>query len=171
MTPEQEIALLANVKSITDHMTMVDEVFKQARLGRNMELVFVCSMSGLFYPADYAKEWGRGYGDGLGPDVCSESLQSDYHIAPPEPDRYTKSLEQIMHPLRSSRAQMDALLVDVESIGGNRAVLEVDDPNMDLRAPILRAKQMKNPQSKIARLDGMALSEAKWFIQKEGGWR
>jgi len=171
MTEEQEIALLANVKYLTDHMKMVDQVFAAARMGVDMVLVFECSESGLFYPADYGRNWGRPWGDGLGPDVCSESLQSSYDIAPPEPDRNTRSLEQIMHPLRSSKAQMDAHLVEASLAAAGKAVYAHEDETMTLRGPMLRAKQLENPASKISRLQGKSLTEATWMIKKEGGYR
>jgi hypothetical protein len=171
MNKEQEEKLLADVKAITDHMTMVDEVFAKAKLGLNMVLVFECGASGLYFPSDYVRNWGKPYGDGLGPDVCSETLQSDYDIAPPEPDRNVRSLDQIMHPLRVSRAQMDAHLVVADAAASNMAILDHKDEGLVSRAPILREKQMNNPISKIARLQGLSLAEAVWKVKKEGIFR
>lgn len=170
MDQATEQALLDNVKAITDHMTMVDKVFAASRLGVEMVLVFECGESGLFYPADYVKKWGKPYGDGLGPDVCSESLQSSYDIAPPEPDRNTRSIEQIMHPLRASRAQMDAHLVEASAAAANMAILDHEDEGMQKRGPLLRAKQMINPLSKISKYQGLSLTEVAWQIKKTGGF-
>lgn len=171
MNKETEEALLANVKAITDRLDMVDKIFAAARMGVEMELVFMCGESGLYYPADYVKNWGRVWGDGLGPDVCSESLQSQYDIDPPEVTRGIRDLNQIMHPLRSSRAQMDAHLVDVRALEGHMAVPAHVDWDMSLRAPILRAKQLKNPAGRLARLNGKSVVEAMYAQNNQGGWR
>lgn len=171
MSPEQEQALLDNVKSITDRLNMVDQVFAAARLGVDMVLVFECGDSGLFFPADYVRNWGRDWGDGLGPVVCSETLQTDYYTAPPEPDRNTRSLDQIMHPLYHSRAPIDAHLVERGMAEANMAIPMKDDENIVKRAPILYQKQLKNPLSKISRFQGMSLTQATWAIKKEGGFR
>lgn len=171
MSPEQEEALLANVKAITDHMTMVDKVFSAARLGVEMLLVFECGESGLFYPSDYAKNWGRPWGDGLGPDVCSESLQTNYYIAPPEPDRNTQSITQIMHPLQSSKAQMDAHLVEAGAAALNMAIYDHEDFGLHKRAEIIYTKQLRNPLSKIAQFKNMSVSQVLWAVKKEGAYR
>lgn len=170
MNEQQEYELLANVKSITDHMKYVDEVFAAARLGKEMALVFQCSESGLYYPADYARNWGKDWGDGLGPDVCSETLQSQYDIDPPEVTREIRDLNQIMHPVRVSRAQMDAHLVDVRVVEGLMAIPEKADYGLVRRAPILRSKQMKNPRGRLARLDGLSVVEAVFNQAKKGGY-
>jgi len=166
MNEQQEAALLADVKSLTDHMNLVDKVFAKARLGINMILVFQCGESGLYYPSDYVRNWGRPWGDGLGPDVCSESLQSQYDIDPPEVTREVRDLNQIMHPLKSSRAQMDAHLVEVSAAMDNMAIPEHEDYNMLRRAPILREKQLKNPSGRLARLNGLSVVEA--VFQQQG---
>lgn len=171
MTEEQEIALLRNVKAITDHMAYVDEVFKAARIGLDMVLVFQCNASGLYFPADYVSNWGMPWGDGLGPDVCSETLQSNYHVAPPEITRDVANLEQIMHPLYVCRAQVDAHLVVRSEADANMAIPDHEDYKMRVRAPILRAKQLLNPAGRLARIKDMSVMEANFFIKKQGGWR
>lgn len=168
MSIEQEEALLANVKSITDRLDMVDRVFKAARMGEEMILVFQCNESGLFFPADYVRKWGTDYGLFLGPDVCSETLQSQYDVAPPLPDRYITSIDQLMHPLRVSRSQVDALLVDAQFASENMAILDVADPLMLERAPILLQKQRANPLSKLHVVAGLSPTEAMYKIGKKG---
>jgi len=153
---EAEEALLANVKSITDRLDMVDEVFKQLRVGRNMVLVFQCGHSGLYLPGDYVKNWGKLYGIGLGPSPVSESLQSEYDVAPPALTPEIQTLEQIMHPLRSSCAQMDTALVEAGAFRSNSAVLVLGDEKMKRRAPILYAKQVANPRGRLG------LTRAAW---------
>ena len=149
MTEEAERALVEAVKAITDRLNIVDEVFRQARLGVDMRLVFMCGASGLYYPQDYAKEWGRLYGIGLGPDVCSESLQSLYEVAPPAITPEIRRIEQIMHPVAVCKAQMDAVLVDARALEGRTAVLDSEDRQMEARATIVRNKQLANPRGRL----------------------
>lgn len=149
MTKEEEEALLANVKSLTDHKTMVDEVFKQMRVGRNMILVFQCGHSGLYLPGDYVKNWGRAYGVGLGPNPVSEVLDTDYHTDPPAITPEIQSIEQIMHPIGNSLAQVDYMLVEETAAADSMAVLAAADPYMRRRAAIVRGKQMVNPRSRL----------------------
>lgn len=150
LTEQKEIELLENVKSLTDHMHLVDEVFKQMRVGRNMVLAFQCGHSGLYLPGDYVKNWGRGYGIGLGPNPVSEVLDSDYHTKPAPISDDMDSIDQIMHPVGNSFAQVDYMLVEEEALLLNSAILAKDDGGMRKRIPILRKNQMKNPLSKIA---------------------
>ncbi len=149
MTEQKEMELLANVKSITDHLTIVDEILKANRMGRNMVMAFQCGESGLYYPANYIKDWGKKFGIGLGPHPVSESLQSEYDVAPPAITPETLDLAQIMHPIRSSCAQMDLDLVDASVFASESAVLVAEDPNMRKRAPILYAKQVANPRGRL----------------------
>jgi len=146
---EAEEALLANVKSITDRLDLVDEVFKQLRVGRNMVLVFQCGHSGLYLPGDYVKNWGRGYGIGLGPHPVSEVLDTDYHTDPPAITPEIQSIEQIMHPVGNSMAQVDYMLVEESVAKANMAVLASADPHMRARAGIVRRKQLDNPKSRL----------------------
>lgn len=149
MNPEQEQQLLANVKSLTDHMTMVDEVFRQLKVGREMVLAFQCGHSGLYLPGDYVKEWGRDYGIGLGPHPVSEVLDSDYHTPPAKITHDIEEWEQIMHPVGNTFAQVDYMLVEVSALEENSAILVKDDLKMKRRAAILRGKQMVNKKSKL----------------------
>ena len=149
MNKEAEEALLANVKSLTDRMDMVDQVFKQLRVGRNMVLVFQCGHSGLYLPGDYVKNWGRGYGIGLGPHPVSEVLDTDYHTDPPAITPEIQSIEQIMHPVGNSMAQVDYMLVDEAVARENMAVLAAEDPHMKRRAAIVRGKQLVNAKSRL----------------------
>lgn len=106
---------------------------------------FRCSHSGLLYPADYVKEWGRKYGIGLGPVPISEALDSQYHIDPPKNFRH---VHDNTHPVGVCRAQMDYIEVDnpkPEQI----AIIDADDPGMVERMKIIREKQKKNPKSKF----------------------
>lgn len=170
MTELQEMELVANVKAITDRLDKVDAVFKAAKLGVDMILVFQCNESGLYYPADYVRNWGMPWGDGLGPDVCSESLQSEYDVPPPEISRDIVSLDQIMHPVKVSKAQVDAHLVERSIAEANMAVFEHEDFRMRLRAPILRTKQMNNPKGRLGKLRGLSTVEAAWATKKAGGF-
>jgi len=141
--------LVANVKSITDRLDLVDQVLKANRLGRDTVMAFRCGESGLLYPGNYVKDWGKQYGIGLGPHPVSESLQSEYEVAPPAITPEIQSIEQIMHPLRSSGAQMDMVLVDASEFSESAAVLAKDDARMRLRVPILISKQLNNSRGRI----------------------
>jgi len=161
MTEEQEQQLLANVKSLTDRLTIVDEILAAAKLGEEMVMVFQCGESGLYYPGDYVRNWGKLYGIGLGPHPVSESLQSEYDIDPPEITREIRSLSQIMHPMRVSCAQMDMDLVAKEIFDDSYAILAIDDPYYTERAAILRAKQLINPAGRLH------IAEAAWNKKRE----
>jgi len=152
VSPEKEAELLANVKSFTDHMTYVDAVFKAARLGKDMVLTFQCGESGLYFEGDYLRNWGRRYGIGLGPSPVSETLQSDYDVDPPEISPLMRAVTEVMHPLRVSGSQVDALLVAKKDFEGACAVVAKDDPYLKARLPILWAKQMKNGNSRLKQM-------------------
>jgi len=141
-------ALEEDLKAVTDHLTSLDKIFAKAKLGIDMELVFQCGESGLYYPQDYIKQWGRLYGIGLGPHPVSESLQSEYEVAPPD-IRGLKSIHQIMHPMRVSCAQMDMMEVASSAVKENSAVLDMDDRDYEIRAQILRNKQLDNPLGRV----------------------
>lgn len=138
------------VLSVTSRLDAVDKVLKARGLGVDMVMAFRCGASGLFYPADYVKEWGRSYGVGLGPDVCSESLQTDYETAPPDITNKIRSIEQIMHPVYNCKAQMDWDLVERKEYEANLAIMANDDDDMYERGPILRDKQLKNKRGQLA---------------------
>lgn len=142
-------ALEENVRSVSDSNRIIDEILKANRMGRNMVMAFQCGESGLYYPPDYIKEWGKLYGIGLGPHPVSESLQSEYEVAPPAITPETQSLLQIMHPVRSSCAQMDLDLVDASVFADKAAVLVHEDPLMRRRVPILYSKQVANPRGRL----------------------
>lgn len=149
MTEQQEQELLANVKSLTDHMHLVDDVFKQLRVGRKMVLAFQCGHSGLYLPGDYVKDWGRGYGIGLGPNPVSEVLDTDYHTKPPAITEDIESFDQITHPVGNSLAQVDYMLVDENEFLLNSAIIAKNDGGMRKRMAIVREKQLVNPKSKL----------------------
>lgn len=156
MEKSTEQQLIENVKSLTDRMGLVDEIFRQLRVGRNMVLAFQCGHTGLFYPGDYLKEWGRKYGIGLGPTPVSEALDTDYNTPPPEITRDTRSLDSIMHPVGPCMTQLDAHLVEAGAFAAGKAILHSEDPYYDRRIVIIRAKQMVNPASKLP------IMAAKW---------
>jgi len=148
-TEAQEQDLLANVKAITDRMAIVDRIIADNRLGVETVMVFRCGESGLLYPGDYIKEWGRLYGIGLGPHPVSESLQSEYEVDPPRITPGIEDIKQIMHPLRVSGVQMDLDLVSKEEAEANAPVIALLDKAMRVRAGILYAKQLANPRGRL----------------------
>lgn len=149
MTPEQEQELVENVKSITDRLDQVDKILAANKMGVDLVLAFRCGHSGLYFPGDYVKMWGVLYGIGLGPDPVTECLDSDYATDPPPITRDLRTATQIMHPLRHIRVQVDSDTVPRAVFDANRAILMMEDWNLDRRAPILRANQLKNPRSKL----------------------
>lgn len=149
LTEIQEQELIANVKAVTDRMAVVDRIIKDNRLGVETVMVFRCGESGLLYPGDYIRQWGRLYGIGLGPHPVSESLQSEYEVDPPRITPSIESIEQIMHPLRVSGVQMDLDLVSKEEALLAVPVIAIEDRNMKLRARILYAKQLNNPRGRL----------------------
>jgi len=157
-------ALEENLKSVTDHTKLVDDVFKAMKVGRSMVLAFQCGHSGLYMPADYVKNWGRGYGIGHGPHPVSEVLDTDYHTAPPAITPETESLDQIMHPVGTTFAQVDYMLVDEAVFNSEAAVLVRDDPHMRKRSSIVRNKQMINPRSKLPNMAAL------WNMTRKGGY-
>jgi hypothetical protein len=137
-------ALEANVRAVTDSNAAIDAVIKGAKIGVPTIVAFRCNHSSLYFPADYVREWGRSYGHGLGPDPVSEVLDSDYHTDPPKVTEDTMDINSIMHPLVTTRVQVDLMNVTQEEFDANQAIIAIDDPRMMKRAAICRAKQMEN---------------------------
>jgi hypothetical protein len=149
MTDQELADLIAVVKTHTDKLSMVDQVLKKNRLGTTVRLAYRCGSSGLYFPDDYIKEWGKKYGIGLGPDPVSETLQSDYDVPPPSITPDTMEFTTIMHPIYVCKSQIDLHMVTDEEFAENSAVLDLDDPKYRVRAPILRALQLSNPKSRL----------------------
>jgi len=53
-------------------------------------------------------------------------------------------INSIMHPLVTTRVQVDLMNVTQEEFDANQAIIAIDDPRMMKRAAICRAKQMEN---------------------------
>lgn len=105
---------------------------------------FRCSHSGKYYPGDYAKNWGRKYGIGLGPIPVSECLDTQDHMAAVESADDPASL---MKPVGNTLAQVDFCLVPESEYNDNRLILAADDPRMVLRKRIVWENQAKkNPR-------------------------
>jgi hypothetical protein len=103
---------------------------------------FRCSHSGLYYPADYVKEWGRKYGVGLGSKPVSEVLNSEYLFPA------AKGLNgKMMHPVGNTYSQVDFCYVEEAEYNKNQAILQSDDPTLEARSAIIREKQSQNPRS------------------------
>jgi len=133
-------------------LTVTDQVGKlmDMVLQKGFKPAFICSHSGLLLPGDYIKGWGRDYGIGLGPDPVSEVFDTDYDTPPPKMDNTIESIDQIMHPVGPSFAQVDFLMVDpARLLTANLAVLDKDDKRMKRRSEIILARQLVNPKSKL----------------------
>lgn len=111
---------------------------------------FRCAWTGLYYPADYFKEWGRLYGIGLGPTPVSEALNSRTDLPCCIPEGNT--MDSAMHPVEVVASQMDLVEVTEDEYNSNRAVLASEDPRLEKRAKILRAKQLEKPETKLSAL-------------------
>lgn len=140
------------LKTVTDRMDALD-----AMVTGKKDMYFRCSHSGMLFPPDYVKEWGRKYGIGLGPEPVSECLDSQYYVAPPDP-RTCQTLEDYMHPMGNTKAQIDFVLLPAAS-PHDMLVLAKDDPRYNTRKLILRAKQVANPKSKIYQLSTEQLTK------------
>lgn len=139
--------LEVDLRAVTTRLTVIDKIVKAADLGQEMILVFRCNHSGLYFPSDYIKEWGRLYGIGLGPDPVSEVLDTDYSISPPEITPDIRTPDQIMHPVGHCRVQVDMHLAPAEDI--QYAIPAHEDPGMFERAKVIRSRQMVNPRSRL----------------------
>ena len=149
MSKEQIAELESQLKSVTDNVGKLMDMVLQ----KGYKPAFICSHSGLLLPGDYVKGWGRDYGIGLGPDPVSEVFDSDYDTPPPKMDNTIDSLDQIMHPVGPSFAQVDFLMVDPSRlVSANLAILDKDDKRMKRRCEIVLARQLVNPKSKIRAL-------------------
>jgi hypothetical protein len=101
----------------------------------------------MLYPADYIEQWGRKYGIGLGPVPVSEALVNCYQSPL---IHNTTDPTQTMYPVAVCRAQVD--LVDIDNpTTGEIAVIALADPNMEVRAEIMRGRQRVN-NAEMARL-------------------
>jgi len=167
LTEAQEQKLLADVRSVTDRMDAMDLIVKAARLGEEMITVFQCGHSGMFFPGDYVRNWGKFYGIGLGPHPVSECLDSEYDTPIPRITPDIRSIEQIMHPLTITFAQVDFDVVPVSLFEENALILAKDDPHLVERATLIRKKQLANPRSQLTKFKGMSLSEVMWTQERK----
>jgi len=135
----------ASLKATTDQTGGLMDIVTQ----KNFTPAFVCNHSGLLLLGDYVKEWGRKYGIGMGPDVSSEVLDSDYHTDPPAITPQIKSIDQIMHPIGPCFSQVDRVMVSPLQFASSEAVMDRDDTDIKIRARIVRARQLINPLGKL----------------------
>lgn len=137
-----------DLKAVSDNVgRLMDQVAK-----KGFAPFFQCGHSGLFYPGDYVKQWGKLYGIGLGPEPVSECLDSDYDSAPPPITPDIRSIDQIMHPLHTTRSQVDLVLLDPREVEGKLLVVAEEDRYLEKRSLILRQKQLANPNSRLRNL-------------------
>lgn len=110
-----------------------------------------CSHSGLYFPSDYMKNWGRKYGIAQGDRPVSEVLNTEYlyPVCVPGEAAGMPQYESAMHPVGVTHAQVDYVEVEEAEYEANKAILHRDDPTMAKRAAIIREKQLAHPQSRI----------------------
>lgn len=140
--------LAANVKAATDSNAGIDAIIKAERLGAPKVIAFRCGHTGQFYPADYAKEWGRKYGIGLGDQVVSESLDSQYHV-PVSDIKNLRKMEQLMHPVSVSGAQVDYIVVPQVDFEAAQLIIDLEDTDQSRRGKIIFQKQLVHPDSQL----------------------
>ena len=150
MTPEEMEAI---VTQCTSRLDLLDKTLKGAGIGVPMTLAFQCGHSGLYFPPDYLREYGRKYGVGLGPTIgMSEILNSDYSadLPPITPD--IEDIGQIMHPLYHVGVPVHLVSIPQTQYDANKPILMSDDPMMRKRGPVLYQKQLgKSPKIQMAR--------------------
>jgi hypothetical protein len=112
-------------------------------------IAFQCAHSGLYFAADYFREWGRKYGRGCGPHPFSIVWDSDYHT-PPAEGKGVDTPEQVMHPVRNCEAQLDRVEVTEQEFKAKAALHDGNDPTGTKRAAIMRKKQLANPRCHMA---------------------
>lgn len=111
-------------------------------------LAYKCASTGLLFPGDYIEEWGRKYGIGLGPNPCSEALESCYETAPSLAPRDIQSEDQIGHGVRACGAPVFPVEVSEQDFEKGKAILALDDGNYRKRWAVMKAIQNKNPRSR-----------------------
>jgi len=146
--------LIRDLKSITDSSKLKDDILS----GEKVQL-FRCAGSGLYFPSDYLEMWGRKYGLGLGPVVVSECLETEWQAGVAIP-KDIKSPTQIMFPLKQGNHQVDAYIVKSADIVNFQkeyqfAVLIFLDAFMEKRAGIIRDKQLRNKNGRLAATMGV----------------
>jgi len=138
-------AMESSIKAVTDSQAPL-----QAYIDSKGETlpVFRCAHSGLYYPADYVKQWGVKYGIGLGSMPVSECLDTHYGFPIPK-SQSVSNVTQIMHPVGVTRSQLDFVLVAKSDYEKNVPVLDIEDAFLQKRAGIILKKQLINPKSTV----------------------
>lgn len=146
LTPEE---IEKNLKSITDSHKLTDDLQSKKKT-----LLFRCAGSGLYFPGNYVEQWGRKYGIGLGPNVLSECLETDWNAPCAVPENL-RTPEQIMFPVKQGGHQVDAYIVPTEQIEAqfadfdSFAVVAKLDPYIVKRGMIVRNKQLENKNGRL----------------------
>jgi len=123
-------------------------------------MVYRCAGSGLYFPSNYVEMWGRKYGHGLGKAVVSECLETMWHCDCAIPKNLI-SPDQVMFPLMQGEHQVDSVLLSADEYAAlcsdpeNWAQCERLDVNMNIRAKILRDKQLNHKNGRLKLIRGM----------------
>jgi len=105
---------------------------------------FQCQGTGLLFPGDFRKNWGRGgYGSGLGNEPVSECLETSWNSKVSKPANL-QNVDQIMYPVNCPRYPLQRIELKEPAKADQMAILMKDDPNYNKRAEIIREKQMNN---------------------------
>lgn len=145
-------SLKAQLKTVTDRVDKLDPLIQGKQ-----HMYFICLHSGLYLPGDYVKEWGRKYGIGLGGDARSECLDSEYNTRPALTG--IRTLQDIMHPCKVSGAPLDVIFLSRPAPKAMLLITAREDRDGRKRGILMREKQLKNPNNRIAALTAIAAKE------------
>lgn len=152
-TLEQKVEeILSSLRTVTDRIDMLDPLIEGKQ-----NMYFVCLHSGMYFPADYIKMWGKKYGIGLGGEARSECLDTEYNVRPALEG--IKTIEDIMHPCKVSGAPLDVVFTSKPVPKSRLLITSYHDRRGELRGPLMRKKQLRNPLNQIAALTTVAMKE------------
>lgn len=136
--------LEADLKSVTDRLDKID----QMAAGKTT-MVFRCLHSRKFFPGDYLRRWSSLYGTGMGGRPRSTCLDSMYTVRPYF-GRKINDVNQIMHPVKASEAQLDVEWVSPEEADSNMLIIATTRAAQRALQSIMIEKQIKNPRGQVA---------------------
>jgi hypothetical protein len=116
-----------------------------------------CSHSGLYFPEEYVKQWGRVYGKGLGKHPVSTVYDSKDIRPFVDPLKHPSNLR--LKPVGVTRAQLDFVMVDEAEFNANRAIIPDTPENKLAIAKIMADKQMKKHRANLERTYKQSLKE------------
>ena len=138
-----------DLESVTDSKKDLDGLVKGTSV-----LVFRCAHSGLYFPSDYLRMWGRKYGIGLGRNPVSEILDTNYEAKLPDIND-VKDVADILFPFGVCRSQVDSIVMKVEEARVKKPIIAVMDTDYYERREVIRKKQLKKDKRLQAYLNSV----------------